>query len=118
MTKIESTLWANYERINKKINDTSITLGTEYQMLLEERNRIREQLINLYTYENDTELKKQSDIKEDFKDKVKNIITISTFVISTGISIYAIRKTFKFDETSTVTSTLGRNILNSTVPKM
>ena len=52
------------------------------------------------------------------RDKIRNRITIVTFGISTAISLYAIVKTFRFDQDSTVTSTLGRNILNSVIPKL
>ena len=52
------------------------------------------------------------------KDRIRNGITIGTFVITSGISIYAISKTFKFDQVGTITSTLGRNILSGVVPKL
>ena len=55
---------------------------------------------------------------EDEREKIRNRITIVTFGISTAISLYAIVKTFRFDQDSTVTSTLGRNILNSVIPKL
>ena len=40
------------------------------------------------------------------------------FGVSTLLSLYAIIRTFNFDQESTVTSTLGRNILNNVVPKL
>ena len=48
---------------------------------------------------------------------ISNYITIGTFVGTSLISIWAVLKTFKFDEDGTITSTLGRGILNGIIPK-
>ena len=61
---------------------------------------------------------KECSILLEERDRIRNGITIGTFVITSGISIYAISKTFKFDQVGTITSTLGRNILSGVVPKL
>ena len=97
--------------------------------LLEERDKIRNEIIKLEQSILDAEVKKaqlEAEAKskaaqieaENKRDKIRNRITVGTFVVSTMFSAYAVFKTFKFDKEATITSTLGRNILNSAIPKM
>lgn len=117
MNKIESTLWDNYDAINKLIVSTDIEKD-EYRMLLEERDKIRNELINIDQFDQEIDVKISQIECDNMKDKIRNGISIGTFIISTSVSIYAISKTFKFDQVATITSTLGRNILNGVVPKL
>lgn len=114
--KIKETLWSDYNKVSDLIN-VSNSDTDDYKMLLEERDKIRNELIKLEQAEMDNEVKRGQIEAEDKREKVRNRITIGTFVVSTGLSLYAIIKTFRFDQDSTVTSTLGRSILNSIVPK-
>lgn len=118
MSKIEETLWSNYEEINDLINGSDIDNEKNYKLLLEERDKIRNELINVDQFEQETDLKISQIECENMKDRIRNCISIGTFIITTGVSIYAISKTFKFDQQATITSTLGRNILNGVIPKM
>lgn len=117
MNKIESTLWDNYEAVNQLIMATEINKD-EYKLLLEERDKIRNELINIDQFDQEIDVKISQIECDNMKDKIRNGITVGTFIISTGVSIYAISKTFKFDQVATITSTLGRNILNGVVPKL
>lgn len=117
MSKIEETLWSNYEDVNDLIEGTDIT-SNEYKLLLEERDKIRNELITIDQFDQEIDVKISQIECDNMKDRVRNGITIGTFLISTGISVYAISKTFKFDQVATITSTLGRNILNGVIPKM
>lgn len=117
MNKIESTLWDNYEAVNQLIMATEIGKD-EYKLLLEERDKIRNELINIDQFDQEIDVKISQIECDNMKDKIRNGITVGTFIISTGVSIYAISKTFKFDQVATITSTLGRNILNGVVPKL
>ncbi len=116
MEKIKETLWADYTKVSDLIQ-VSKPDTDDYKMLLEERDKIRNELIKLGQAEMDNEVKRSQIEAEDKREKTRNKITIGTFVVSTGLSLYAIMKTFRFDQDSTVTSTLGRSILNSIVPK-
>lgn len=113
---VKATLWRDYEKKSEKLEE--LKPGTdEYKVVSAEVDSIRKELIDVDKAEAENEIKQiqiQADAK---KEKTKNRITIGTFVISTGVSLYAISQTFKFDEFKTVTSTLGRNILNSFLPK-
>ena len=117
MNKIKETLWADYERVSTQIQSLE-TQDTKYELLLEERDKLRNELIKLEQMNLETGLKKSQIEAEDKREKVRNQITLGTFAVTTGVSVFAIIKTFKFDEVATVTSTLGRNVLSSVVPKM
>lgn len=106
MSKIEEALWNDYEAVNDLLGGLEIN-SKEYEDASKERDNIRNELIKL----NQT-------VSENKRDKIRNIISIVTFTVSTVVSVYAISKTFKFDQEATVTSTLGRGILNGVVPKM
>ena len=120
---IEKALWQDYEDACERIKKMN---GTEekYKDELEERDRLRNELIKLKQLDQEKALKKEdNDIQcsRDKKDNVKDWIhiglSVAGLVISSGLSIWGIKKTFKFDETSTVTSTLGRGFLNGVMPK-
>lgn len=117
MSKIEEALWNDYKAISDLIGGLD-NKSERYQASLEERDRLRNELIKLQQIELDRETKIYQIEAEDKRERIRNGITIGTFVVTTGVSVYAIAKTFKFDQVATVTSTLGRNILNGVVPKM
>lgn len=128
MKKLKETLWADYEKVSSQIGSHS-TEDEKYKLLLEERDKIRNELIKLEQGNVEADLKRQqmeSEVKvksvqmdlESKREKIRNYINLGTFAVSTGISLIALYKTFKFDEDSTVTSTMGRNIINGFVPKM
>lgn len=117
MSKIENALWQDYNNVSNRMKGLEVN-SNEYLDAVEERDKIRNELIKLEQINNDTKVKVSQIEAENKREKVRNGITIGTFVVSTGVSLYAIAKTFKFDQVATVTSTLGRNILNGVVPKM
>lgn len=117
MNKIKEALWKDYKESGDLIN--KLDAGSDaYKAALEERDKLRNELIKLEQIEQEKEMKQTQIESEDKREKIRNGISIGTFAITTGVSIYAIAKTFKFDQVATVTSTLGRNILNGVVPKM
>lgn len=118
MNKIKEALWTDYNAVTQQIKSLTIEDYAKYESLLEERDKLRNELIKLEQTNIEANVKKSQIEAEDKREKVRNQITLGTFAVSTGISMYAIAKTFKFDQVATVTSTLGRNILNGVVPKM
>lgn len=118
MSKIEETLWTNYDQVSDLAKLLSESDTDKKKELMDERDKIRNELIKLELGKNEIKIKREEIEAEDERNKVQNRITIITFGISTALSLYAIMKTFKFDQDSTVTSTLGRNILNGVIPKM
>lgn len=117
MEKIKETLWSDYDKVSNQINELKVQ-DENYNLLLEERDKIRNELIKLDQAEKEINVKKNQIEAENKREKIRNGITIGTFAVSTIVSVGAIIKTFKFDETGTVTSTMGRNILNGFIPKM
>lgn len=117
MNKVIDTLWTNYKKVNEQIEGLDVSDG-QYQVLLEERDKIRNELIKIEQATMEIDVKKNQIEAENNREKKRNIITVGTFIVTTGISMYAIARTFRFDQEATITSTLGRGILNGVVPKM
>lgn len=115
--KIEDALWADYDRISDLIKVTDDT-DERKPKLFEELGKIRSDLLRFELSKNEVTIKREEIKAEDEREKVRNKITLITFGVSTSLSLYAIIRTFRFDMESTVTSTLGRSILNSVVPKV
>lgn len=106
MEKLEEALWKDFNDNSELIN--SLEIGTaEHKSFMDERDKIRNELIK-------TEMIKS----ENHREKTKNFITLLTFGISTVVGICTIRKTFKFDEGATLTSTLGPGIIRDVTSKI
>ena len=117
MNRLEETLWADYDRVSEQIK--CLGIGDEnYETLLNEKDRILNDLIKLEQGNKEIKIKEYKIKSENKKEKVRNYITIGTFIVSTGVGVCAIINTFRFDRESTLTSTLGGKILYSAIPKM
>lgn len=116
--KIEEALWQDYKDASNLIDSLSIENVDSYRVATEDRDKIRNELIKLEQMKNEKEAQNEQNKTESRKDLIKNVLSMVTFGVTTGISVYTIIKTFKFDQTSTVTSTLGRNALNGVIPKL
>ena len=117
MVKIEEALWENYKKAKNRID--SLNVGSDdYVAASEELDRIRNELIKAKQIEKETEVKRFQIESENKREKTRNRISITTFTITTLVSVYGLWKTFKFDEDATITSTLGKGILNGVTPKL
>lgn len=117
MNETKQTLWKDYDEINDLMKMVNIQ-DEQYKMLLEEKDKIRNELIKLEQTQSEAKIKLEQIVAEDKREKKRNLITIGTFTVTTGVSIFGIIKTFRFDQESTITSTLGRGFLNGVIPKM
>lgn len=120
MNKIEEALWLDYEYAGQWVEglaDDEKTNTDRLRIATEERDKIRNELIKIEQLKSDKEYHDEQNCIESRKELTRNILSMVTFGISTGLTLFTIIKTFKFDQTSTVTSTLGRNILNGVIPK-
>lgn len=117
MSKTNEALWKDYKDVNDKL---AIIDGDDerYKLLLEERDKLRNELIKLEQIKIETDLKKSQFEVEGEREKTRNMITVGTFAVTTTIGLWTVLKTFKFDETSTVTSTLGRSSITNIVSKI
>ena len=116
--KIEDALWQDYEDASQRIDELSIGNVESYRVAVDDRDKIRNELIKLEQMKNEKENQGEQLKSDSKKDLIRNVLSLITFGVTTGLSIYTIHRTFKFDETSTVTSTLGRNALNGVIPKL
>jgi len=126
--KIEEALWNDYNDAKSQLEGLALD-DKKAEGLLKERDNIRNELIEYDKSVREVDLKRQLSV-EDSKIKsmqlttdqknelMRNGIAIGTFLISTTVSIFTIVKTFRFDEESSVTSTMGRGVLNGVVPKL
>lgn len=117
MKKLKETLWADYEAVKKEIGNCADD-QTKYKLLLEKEDNIRNELLKLEQMNNEKLVKESQIESENKREKVRNYINVGTFAVSTCVSVIGLYKTFEFDKTATVTSTLGRPILNGVVPKI
>jgi uncharacterized protein YdcH (DUF465 family) len=117
MKKLKETLWKNYKEASEKIESLSAD-DPHYEMLLEERDKVRNKLFQLEQACMETDVKKGQIEAENKREKTRNIISIATFTTTTLVGIWTVLKTFKFDQGATVTSTLGRSNITNVVSKM
>lgn len=65
----------------------------------------------------DDEMKLEQ-IKEEKKDRLfRNCISVAGIVIPSVITVWGTLKSFKFEETGTVTTIMGRGFINKLLPK-
>lgn len=112
---IEEALWKDYNDLGDMMKVMSENNEHKGE-ILDERDRIRQELIKLEQSKNDVRIKREEIDAENEREKIRNRITIVTFGVSTGISLYGIIMTFYFDRDRTITSTLGRSFVNSVLP--
>lgn len=118
MKKIEEALWSDYKDVSNLIKGMDTKQTEIYKTTLEERDKIRNEIIKLKQIHQEKIMSDSKIESENRRDRVRNRITLATFGVTTLVSVYAMLRTFKFDQGSTVTSTLGRGILNGFIPKL
>ena len=107
----------------------SMDLGSEkHKATVDELTKLVDRAIEIKKVEIENDEKVTSrEIDNDFKSKqmederkdrlVRNGITIASIVIPTAVTIWGTLKSFKFEETGTVTTTIGRGFINKLIPK-
>jgi hypothetical protein len=61
---------------------------------------------------------REMQLKEDRKDRlIKNCMTAAGIIIPVGVTIWGTLASFKFEETGTVTTIMGRGFINKLLPK-
>lgn len=119
MHKTKETLWKDYEEAKAKLE---ILEGSgydkAYELYLNEVDRLRNELIKYDAIEFENETKNKQIESENKREKKRNTTNIITLLVTSGIGIWTVVKTFKFDEDSTITSTLGESSLNKVISKI
>jgi hypothetical protein len=116
MKKTKDLLMSDYNK-NGEYLSLVCPDNENHGKLLKDRDDIRKELIQIEIAQMEAEIKQAEINAENKREKVRNGIVIGTFTITSMISIWAVLKTFKFDQEGTVTSTLGRGILSGLIPK-
>ena len=106
-----------------------LTLGTEeYKTTVDNIVKLTDRVIDIEKLESENDEKAASrEIEKDFKLKqmdedrkdrwVRNGITAASIVIPTVVTIWGTFKTLKFEETGTITTSMGRGFVNKLLPK-
>lgn len=117
MDRIEECLWNDYTNISDIINVIPAD-DKRKDTLMEMKEQIMRELIKFKQSMKELEIREKELYSENKRDKTHNIISVTTFSVSVFLSLYTVNKTFRFDQDATITSTLGRNILNNMIPKL
>lgn len=67
--------------------------------------------------ENDNGLKLKQMKEERNNHIVQNCIAVASIVASTALAVWGTKASFKFEETGTVTTIMGRGFINKLLPK-
>lgn len=104
---------------NKEMLDGAIRTGIEELSVLEsgsdEKQKEVENLTKLYKLQieeekNEKELEESR--KKNFSDKLIAGAQVGISLLGIGVGCYWTKRSFKFEETGTLTSTAGRSLLN------
>lgn len=106
MKDTREILLADYNDISEKLKCINKD-DDAYVTLLNDRKSIRDELVKMEEINS-----------ENKRDKIRNIITIGTFTVTSTLSVWGLLRTLKFDEGATITSTAGRGIVSDVVLKM
>ena len=113
---IEEALWKDYHDLDDILKVISET-DDRKNGLLEERDKIRNELIKLEQSRNEMKIKKEEIAAEDKRERNRNRVSYTQTIATICMGLYGMGLTFMFDQEHTITSTLGRNILNAFIPK-
>ena len=118
------------EEIQQKIEKMGeLEVGTEaYKLAADSVSKLMEKAIEIdkleiEAYDRERAREDENDfrerqLKEDKKDRlVKNILTGAGIAIPVMVTIWGTLASFKFEETGTVTTIMGRGFLNKLLPK-
>ena len=120
--------------LNEEIQDELQNLGQmelgsdQYQKTVEGISKLMDRSIEMKKFDaemtnketcqaNDLELRVQQLEAEKKDNKIRNGITIAGIVIPTAVTIWGTLKSFKFEESGTVTTIMGRGFINKLLPK-
>ena len=116
MTNIETLL---HEEIQDGFDALSrMERGTEtHKTTVDEVAKLCDKAIEIEKLEIEAKEREKAR-EEDRKDRrVKNGIAIGGIVLPLAVTIWGTFKTFRFEETGTVTTIMGRGFINKLIPK-
>lgn len=118
------------EEIEDELNELSeLELGSEkYDSAINGITKLMDRKIEMDKLESERKEKVETrDIENDFRSKqmddekkdrwVRNGISVASILVPTVVTIWGTYKTLKFEETGTITTSMGRGFINKLIPK-
>lgn len=108
---------------------SKMEVGTDqHKIAVDELTKLMDRAIELEKVENDAEDKKETrendntlrlkQMEDEKKDRlIKNCLTGASIISGIGVTIWGALKSWKFEETGTVTSTAGRKFIGNLFSK-
>lgn len=124
---IKTKLHVEIEEGFDKLNEMEI--GTDqHKAAVEELSKLMDRAIELEKVENDAKDKEETrenektlrlkQMEDEKKDRlVKNCLTGASILSGIGVTVWGALKSWKFEETGTVTSTAGRKFISNLLSK-
>lgn len=122
-TKLHIEIDEGFDEINK------MEIGTDqHKAAVDEIAKLMDRAIELEKVENDAEDKKKTrenehnlrlkQMEDEKKDRlVKNCLTGASILSGIGVTVWGALKSWKFEETGTITSTAGRKFISNLFSK-
>lgn len=122
-TKLHIEIDEGFDKINE------MEIGTDqHKAAVDEIVKLMDRAIELEKVENDAEDKKKTrendkalrlkQMEDENKDRlVRNCLTGASILSGIGVTVWGALKSWKFEETGTVTSTAGRKFINNLFSK-
>lgn len=122
-TKLHIEIEEGFDKINK------MEIGTEpHKVAVDEISKLMDRAIELEKVENDAKDKEETrknentlrlkQMEDEKKDRlVKNCLTGASILSGIGVTVWGALKSWKFEETGTVTSTAGRKFIGNLFSK-
>lgn len=104
------------EEVLRELEDLQSSEGMkldEYESRVNAIEKLTKVTNEVRRRQDEKEAKEQQLKSEERRHKTENVIKMTTFGVTTGVSIWSIFKTFKFDGEKIFTSTLGRSIVQN-----
>ena len=122
-TKLHIEIDEGFDKINE------MEIGTDqHKAAVDEIVKLMDRAIELEKVENDAEDKKKTrendkalrlkQMEDENKDRlVRNCLTGASILSGIGVTVWGALKSWKFEETGTITSTAGRKFINNLFSK-
>lgn len=122
-TKLHIEIDEGFDKINE------MEIGTDqHKTAVDEIIKLMDRAIELEKVENDAEDKKKTrendkalrlkQMEDENKDRlVRNCLTGASILSGIGVTVWGALKSWKFEETGTITSTAGRKFINNLFSK-
>lgn len=107
------------DELTREFDELSkLEVGTDaYRTAVEGVTKLTDRLIEVekMNVENQNKQKQMDDERKD--RSIKNVLTAAGILVPTVVTVWGTFKSFKFEETGTITTIMGRGFINKLLPK-